>query len=479
MQLQVDEIQGIILHGYGALDDAAFLLLAIDDPARAKSWLGGLELRDSKTRPEKSDTCVNIAFTLAGLRALGLPEEQVTMFSGEFLDGMTGSDHRRRALGDHGDSAPEHWQWGKKPDEPDEIHILLMLYARDKPALSELVARHEQAFAGVRLVKRLDDALTLDKRKEHFGFRDGISQPIVQGHDKETSPGNTIAAGEFVFGYENAYGQFTARPTVVPKADPQNILPPAPDDPKRRDFAKNGSFLVFRQLKQNVHAFWHTLAEKGSGMLPGDPVQACVALASKMVGRWPSGKPLVKSPHADPGGISDDNDFMYFGNGDADGLKCPIGSHLRRSNPRDSLDPHPGTDRSIEVGKRHRIIRRGRAYGPPAAASMDPAEIIGQRDDHVDRGLHFICFNTQLGRQFEFIQHTWVNGTKFDGMYDDDDPIAGDRGSSDVLRGGTFSTQQEPVRKRITGLPRFVTTVGGAYFFMPSVSAVRYLASLR
>jgi Dyp-type peroxidase family len=288
-----------------------------------------------------------------------------------------------------------------------------------------------------------------------------------------------VAAGEFVLGYENAYGQFTNRPLMNPSDDAQDLLPPAPDDSSLRDFGKNGSYLVFRQLKQEVHDFWNVLSTKSAGMFDADPVQSCVSLAAKMVGRWPSGAPLVKAPLTDNPAFQDDNEFMYFNSGDPDGLMCPVGSHLRRSNPRDSLDPGPGSERSIEVGKRHRIIRRGRVYGPPAAASMDPADIIGRPDDGVDRGLHFICFNTQLARQFEFIQHTWMNSTKFDGSYADDDPIAGDRGDVHGSPGGTFTLQSEPVRKRVTGLPRFVTTVGGAYFFMPSIGATRYLASLR
>ncbi len=251
----------------------------------------------------------------------------------------------------------------------------------------------------------------------------------------------------------------------------------AADAPALRDLGKDGSYLVFRQLKQDVAGFWNSLAERSADVL--DRVPACIGLAAKMVGRWPSGAPLVKAPTADDPALADDNDFMYFRSEDADGLKCPIGSHLRRSNPRDALDPVPGSDRSIDVGKRHRIIRRGRAYGPPLAPSMDPADMIGARDDGAERGLHFICFNTQLGRQFEFIQHTWVNSTKFDGGYAEDDPIAGARGNGNG-NGDTGLSRFSRNRSAgaSPGLPRFVHTVGGAYFFMPGVAATRYLAAL-
>ncbi|MHC9296709.1 Dyp-type peroxidase [Mycobacterium sp. LTG2003] len=470
MTLQLDDIQGIILHGYGALDNAAFLLLGIDDVAAAKRWIGRLPLRDSTVRPEPTDTCTNIAFTPAGLVRLGLPAEHVGMLAGEFREGMTGTDHRRRILGDYDGSSPDHWRW-----DGSGVDVLLMLYGRDAEVVSGLEDRHDLSGNGFRVISRID-SLTLPGRKEHFGFRDGISQPLIDGYDAGGPAGNTVAAGEFVLGYPNAYGQFTDRPLIDPASDPRGLLPEAADDRGRRDFGKDGSYLVVRQLRQDVAGFWNSLADRSGDAL--DRVPACVGLAAKMVGRWPSGAPLVKAPTADDPALADDNDFMYFRSEDADGLKCPIGSHLRRSNPRDALDPFPGSDRSIDVGKRHRIIRRGRVYGPPLAPSMEPADLIGAADDGVDRGLHFICFNTQLGRQFEFIQHTWVNSTKFDGSYAEDDPITGPRGNGHGEAGGTFTVQQEPIRKRVTGLPRFVRTVGGAYFFMPGIAATRYLAAL-
>ena len=477
-QLPLKEIQGIILRGYGGLDNAAFLLLAVEDAKLAKNWLKTLELRNSEHKPQPTEHCVNIAFTPSGLKKLGLSDEVLGMFAGEFNEGMAGTGHRRRILGDHGDSSPERWRWGGPNN--DTVDILLMLYARDEAALRALLEREGGDFArcGLRLIEPLD-SITLPGRKEHFGFRDGISQPDIEGYSSGSAPGNTIAAGEFVLGYLNAYGQYTDRPTVKPEEDPESLLLPAPDDRARHDLGMNGSYLVLRQLSQDVQGFWNYLAENAPGKFAGDKQQACIALASKMVGRWPSGAPLVNSPDADNAQLQDDNDFMYVRSGDADGLRCPIGSHVRRSNPRDALDPVPGSERSIEVGKRHRIIRRGRVYGPPAAESMQPVDIIGTADDGKDRGLHFICFNTQIGRQFEFIQHTWVNGTGFDGLYEDDDPLMGDRGGTESHPAGAFTVQQEPVRRRVTGMPRFVSVRGGGYFFMPGIGAVRYIASLK
>lgn len=477
-QLPLAEIQGIILRGYGELESARFLLLAIGDAKLAKNWLTTLDVRNGEHKPQATECCVNIAFTAGGLKKLGLSDELLGMFAGEFSEGMAGTGHRRRILGDHGESSPDRWRWGGPNN--DAADILLMLYAGDEAALRALVEREGKDLPrrGLRLIEQLD-SVKLPGRKEHFGFRDGISQPGIEGYSDDSSPGNTVAAGEFVLGYLNAYGQYTDRPTVKPEQDPDNLLPPAPDDRARHDLGMNGSYLVFRQLRQNVHAFWNYLSANAPGKNADDKMQACIALASKMVGRWPSGAPLVKSPDADNPQLADDNDFMYVRSGDADGLKCPIGSHVRRSNPRDALDPKPGSERSIEVGKRHRIVRRGRAYGPPAADSMRPGDIIGKPDDGKERGLHFICFNTQIGRQFEFIQHTWVNSTKFDGLYEDDDPLIGDRGGTESHPAGGFTVQQEPVRRRVTGMPRFVTVCGGGYFFMPGIRAVRYIASLK
>jgi deferrochelatase/peroxidase EfeB len=216
-------------------------------------------------------------------------------------------------------------------------------------------------------------------------------------------------------------------------------------------------------------------ARRESGAVDPD---ARIRLASKMVGRWPGGAPLVESPDADDPALCDHNDFLYHRAGDAQGFKCPIGSHIRRANPRDALEPEPGSERSIEVGKRHRLLRRGRTYGPPVAASMEIPDMIARRDAPGDRGLHFICFNTDIGRQFEFIQHTWINNPKFDGLYEDDDPLVGDRGGSSGKPGGVFTMQSAPVRTRVKGMPRFSEVRGGGYFFMPGIRAVGFLGSL-
>jgi Dyp-type peroxidase family len=476
--LQVEDIQGIILHGYGRLRSACFLLLCISKPAAAKAWLNALDVRNAQLKPDHPDRCINIAFTRAGLEKLGLPEESMQQFAGEFSEGMAATEHRQRILGDVDDSSPERWQWGGTRNP--EPHILLMLYAGDPGALSALVKGQQANLSGFGLeLVTLLDSNWLPQGKEHFGFRDGVSQTGIEGFHTGLSPADMIAAGEFILGYLNAYGQYTQRPLVNPDHDPGGLLPQAPDDSRQRDLGMNGSYLIFRQLRQDVGGFWKFVHEKTKRDDGSPNPDARIKLASKMVGRWPSGTPLVKSPDADNPALSDANDFLYHGSDDRHGFKCPIGSHIRRANPRDSLEPEPGSDRSIEVGKRHRLLRRGRAYGPPVAASMEISDILAGDHASGERGLHFICFNTHIGRQFEFVQHTWVNNPKFDGLYEDDDPLIGDRGASRGQPGGTFTIQSEPIRTRVTRMPRFVQVRGGGYFFMPGIRALRFLASLR
>lgn len=475
--LQVDDIQGIVVRGYGKMAHASFLMLSIVDAARAKRWVGKLDVKPASSSSCVSQTCTNIAVTANGLRKLGLSNEKIAMFAGEFLEGMAGSDHRRRILGDFGESDPQRWHWGGPSNLG--VDVLLMCYGAERGSFEQLLADHVAALeaSGLELITRLDSN-RIPAKKEHFGFRDGIGQPAIEGHDTGAAAHNTVAAGEFILGYRNAYGQYTDRPLVEPSADPHDTLPQAPDDPSRRDLGLNGSYLVFRQLSQDVHGFWRYVDEKTRTATGASDASARLRLAAKMVGRWPSGAPLVKTADGDDATLGSDNDFLYYGAGDPDGLKCPIGAHVRRSNPRDALDPEPGSERSIEVGKRHRILRRGRTYGPPVSDSMDAEEILSSDAVDTPRGLHFICFNTSISRQFEFIQHTWINNPKFDGLYQDDDPVAGPRASSNAVTGGTFTIQAEPVRKRVTGMPRFVQVRGGGYFFVPGLRALRYLASL-
>jgi Dyp-type peroxidase family len=464
--LELNDIQGIVIRGYGNLRAASYVLFRIDDPAAARNWLQVLAntVTTGDTRPE--DTSVNIAFTSSGLRALGLAPETMAMFSQEFVDGMT-TPYRRRMLGDLGSNAPEKWMWGGPTT--DGVDLVLLLYARDGTKLTSLYDSQLTSSAGQGL-HHIATLETVDLGdKEHFGFHDGISQPLIEGLPKSVTPADTVKAGEFILGYPNEYGLYTDRPIVPPNLDRQNRLPADAGGSGNRDLGRNGSYLVFRQLRQDVPGFRRFLDEASRNADGSHNPAECTRLAAKMVGRWQSGAPLVLAPEEDNPKLANENNFSYF-RPDAQGYKCPVGAHIRRSNPRDSLDPRPGSNRSIALNKRHRLLRRGREYGNPVSATTP--QLPASPDE--ERGLHFICLSGNLARQFEFVQHTWVNNPTFHGLYDDTDPIIG----SHAEVGSTFTVQARPVRRQYTALPDFVSVRGGAYFFVPGMRALRYLSSI-
>ncbi len=434
--LDLADIQGLFARGYGDLRAAAFLLLGIEDAAAARRWLGDTAgaITTSEARPE--ERALNLAFTSSGLAGLGLAKEALAMFSNEFAAGMT-TPHRSRILGDSDENAPERWEWGR-PGGP-QIDLALLLYARDAAGLERLEQEQTRGLAAGGLVLRhrlgtsdLDDF-------EPFGFRDGISQPFVEGLSKTGPPETTVRAGEFLLGYPNEYGLYTGRPLLEASADPRKTLPRDAEGSGRADLGRNGSYLVFRQLRQDVPGFWRFL--DGATRRPdgtSDP-QAQIRLASKMVGRWPSGAPLALAPDADDESLAGANDFAYH-ELDPRGARCPVGSHIRRSHPRDSLDPRPGSSDSWAINRRHRILRRGREYG--TSLTIEQALAGG---DTTERGLNFICLNANIQRQFEFINHTWLNNPKFDGLYDDADP---DRRAVGALRRDVHDSDRRRPRAR-------------------------------
>jgi Dyp-type peroxidase family len=463
-QLEVADIQGLVASGYKKLRAASYLLLRASDPAKGRKWLAGLADRLTNAAAPVTTTGLNVAFTHGGLQRLGLAKAGLKAFPSEFIEGIA-TPHRSRMLGDIGRSAPQGWRWGGDSTKP--VDLLVMLFAVDPPTLETMQAKLVGGLADAAFETLVElDTSDLGDR-EHFGFHDGISQPVIQGLGRPAQWRDSIQPGEFVLGYSNEYGVSAARPLLNRQADPGKILPEDLEGSGAADFGRNGTYLVLRQLRQDVAGFWTFL----DGRVSIGGQGSAVKLASKMVGRWPSGAPLVRAPDHDDPTLGSLNDFAY-GNEDPDGLRCPIGAHIRRTNPRDSLDPSPGTDRAVTLVKRHRILRRGREYGPPLVS--DPAMASGPlTDDGNERGLQFICLNANLVRQFEFVQATWVASPKFDRLYDDADPIIASRGAT----GNTFTVPDEPFRHRLRELPQFVTVLGGGYFFMPGLRAVRYLAT--
>lgn len=482
--IDFSDIQGIVRRGYGSLPAACYLLISIKDSSKALPWLRDLAGQITFADLKPHEQAVNLAMTHHGLSKLELDSSILDSFSDEFRSGMN-TPHKRHILGDEGDNAPEHWLWGGPATEP--VDILLLCFAKDKSHLNTYAEYLQKGMStnGLVLLERLETETLLDG-KEHFGFRDSIGQPYIDEFNTQTTKApHPVPLGEILLGYPNGYDRYTQRPFVSVAQDPHNILSLSPEDSSQHDLGVNGTYLVFRQLFQDVPQFWKTM---GSFALetheqPDKPSkesihQEAIKLASKMVGRWPSGTALVQSPEKDDPSILDRDNFLYHAS-DQDGLKCPLGAHIRRTHPRDSLEPEPGSEKSIEFSNRHRILRRGRAYGKPFDPTMNPEKFLETIDKEaapVARGLHFICLNANIGRQFEFVQHTWANNPNFNGLYQDPDPIIGSRTMNGV-NADQFTIQKFPSRCQLDNLPSFVQTRGGAYFFLPSRRALAYLLS--
>ncbi len=464
--LPLEHIQGIILWGYGHQPEARFLMLKVETktPSDAVRWLSKLPVTSSSFDYEPTDLhTLNVAFSYSGLLALGIDKELCDSFSTPFVQGSH-SEYRARVNGDFGNNAPENWDWGS---ESKPVHIALLIYAEAKNIQTYLDKyRNESASVGLTEVTVLEGT-TLTDRKEHFGFRDGISQPIVKGSGRVEIAGNTVAPGEFLLGHLDGYANLTHTPITA----------------SGYNFGLNGSYMVFRQLAQNVEHFWKYCSEqKGT-----DPT----TVASKMIGRWPSGAPLVRHPDKDPHHkhLSDDDGFTYLApdkDNDRYGARCPFGAHVRRSNPRD-WELADSREESLEISLRHRIIRRGRPYGEPLDPKLELETMINKATSGStasdskanERGLQFICFNANLERQFEFIQQQWVDNPKFASGSSNSDPMLGQKRAPEIGLDQRAFTVQSDVRTglttRYTNLEQFVRVVGSTYFFMPSLPALKLL----
>jgi deferrochelatase/peroxidase EfeB len=390
---------------------------------------------------------LNLAFTLGGLRALGLPESAITAFPEAFRAGMAA---RSEILGDVGLDAPLHWQFGS---ERAVLSALALLYATDAGALDTRLTQ----FRG--LAERFGVGLEVQltylpaDRCEHFGFRLGRDQPNFSGDGKPRGFGRRLPAGEFVLGYRSTHEHSTR--LEVPLLRSTRPLPRVVGK-RRLDFGFGGSFLVVRKLEQDVLAF-RSLARRLADGPPGSPGVA------RLIGRWPNGAPLAAYPEAMPASWNELADFSYRAL-DPDGRRCPFGAHVRRANPRDSFDADP---RSVDA---HRLLRRSRVYGPRLAWTR-------ASDDGHERGLLFLALSADLSRQFETVQGEWLNGPKFLGLRDEVDPLLGKDlvGEQGQVISRRFTLPGFPARQRVD-LPRLVRVRGGLYAFVPSLRALGYLA---
>jgi len=486
----LDDIQGVITSSYGHLPQAAYLFVRMTTLTGARRWIEAISgsLTSSKRWPvgrdlkkEKPRTAVNVALTAEGLRACGLPEHVLRTFPAEFKDGMTSAD-RSRILGDTDESTPAFWELGGPATDP--VHAVLFLFAADEAALHALCRAQRAILAACPGVAEIPGSAQQgyrpDTATEHFGFHDGIAQPSIAGLGEEGVP-----TGEFILGYENHYGLMPPTPVVPRSLDAEAILPrlknPYHVAEDLGDLGLNGSYLAYRKLQQHVAAFWQFMSQEAARGGVMDAART-VWLAAKCVGRWPSGAPLVLTPDTDNPALGDRDDFFYAD--DADGLACPWGAHVRRAHPRDALKPYP-PPQSLRMTAAHRLLRRGRVYGPPLfdssllqrlSSSEARDALVNLKDDGRPRGIHFLCVNANLKSQFEFVQQTWCNNVHFGGLNDNPDPLLGDRRKAHE-RPGRMTIPREGGSLRTRPLPRFVTVKAGAYLFMPSLTALRFLAS--
>jgi Dyp-type peroxidase family len=437
--LELDDIQSPVLRNRPLPYFGAFLLLRIDDPTQGRELLRRLapEVVSAANWQKPADKVgISVALTFQGLKALGVPQASLESFSPEFKEGMAA---RAEAIGDLGESAPSNWE---KPLGTQDVHVVLAVVSGEETALEhrlDLARTRQHDLPGVSIIHRLDTAM-LPGVRTHFGYRDGVSNPLIEGSGSLGLPGQgpAIKAGEFILGYRDELGH----------------LPPMPQP---EVLGRNGTYVAFRKVHTHVAEFRKYLHANAKSPEEEELLQA------KFLGRWPSGAPLVLAPERDDPELAADphrnNDFGYYDE-DPKGLKCPAGSHIRRTNPRDALKD---TSTAVNI---HRIVRRGFIYGPRLPEGV-------MEDDGVDRGIMFLWAGAYLARQFEFVKSQWHNDGDFVGLTDEKDPIAGANDGT-----GKFTIPKRPVRRRLHGIPRFVTTKGGEYCFMPSIRALHWLADL-
>lgn len=488
--LETHDIQGILLSGYLHLPHSNYLFLHLNDAETAKKWLAMIipAITSAKYpigasgQPEKPVWALNIAFTAPGIEALGY---SVATFAQEFKEGIAYKSpsvasneegSRSKRLGDTHSNSPQNWEVGGSQNSPEQaIHVCLMVQTATTAELKTKGDEQRALLAsyGLNVVREEIGYLPVEDGVEHFGFADAISEPDLVGSPKRIKDAQScVEPGEFILGYLNEYQRLPATPTVAPTQDKHNNLtledhapdPELPNEDRPKDLGRNGTYMVFRKLSQDV-AQWRRY------FIENFPTEERDKMQSKFIGRWHSGAPLVRYPDADPfvGDVTGQgrvNDFCYA-SADPAGLRCPIGAHIRRVNPRDSLEDDPAE--SIKSVNRHRLLRRGALYGEKMAAGVT-------QDDGTPRGVLFLGLNCDIKRQFEFIQQTWIQRPKFNGLYDETDPVLGNHSDGNGLNNMTI--QDDPVRQRVTGLPQFVTVKGGAYLFLPSIAALCFYADI-
>ncbi|GLR92014.1 hypothetical protein [Bradyrhizobium iriomotense] len=467
----IADVQGNILRGYRK-PYVRYLILEVADPGAARRWLaasvsghgdGVPQITPYNWGKDKPDTCFNIGLTYEGLRALGTPSASLAMFPNEFIEGMTA---RALKLGDVGPSAPDNWP--KPFDEPKRIHLIATIYADKKQQLDQV---QERALAGGAL-KKLDtrEGCSFEDDAVHFGYRDNIMQPRFEGiHDRERHDDGQPRAplGTVLLGHKTNLEDLMWRV------------------PQPAALGHNGTFNAFRVLKQDVVGFEDYLDQAASDLLKHKQVDDVLApgaeakigevlklkgltrhgalrevVAANLCGRWRDGTPLALSADTpDPKLVKEK--FDYTGES-----RCPYGAHIRRCNPRGGQIVQRVANNS------RRLVRRGVPYGPLYVRTQprDPGKA------EPERGLLGNFIGASLGAQFEAMSCDWLNlGLQDPRITESNDPITG---SNDPSASWFDLPLKSGNTIRLRGLPRFVSTRGGAYTFLPSLSAIRFLGSL-
>jgi deferrochelatase/peroxidase EfeB len=526
IQLDLSDIQGNIHRPYGrfGFPHSRHLFFHIADADAGRVFVQAIRPRVTTAEPwtkseaggtivKKPAITLNIGFTYPGLKALGLPTRTLRLLPDEFIDGM---GCRSQILGDIGESAPEKWDPVWRSTALSVVHVWVSLNVGANPDGSplsvlgawtdwleglagtgvELLAGHGADGMGrwqdsKALMDTAPDGSVTVLPREPFGFMDGISDPVFRGkYQPEAEAQAAIGGGKIAEGpydIRSSWSALEAGEFILGQVDEGQELPVATQP---NDFARNGTFMAWRKLRQDVPGFCAEMKRQAGlwAQVMGvtDAVEAYETVSAKLVGRWSTGIPLIAAPtwadhqrvmadwadcigavtHTSAKQVTPERlaafgemlDGFRYGD-DLDGTKCPFGAHIRRANPRDMLDPVlSATHGATTLTNRRRILRRGLPYADPNG----------------DEGVVMMTVCASLFRQFEFVQQQWMNyGLDFDAG-NDTCPLIGNRSQSDkhVIPGSPESGGPFIA----ANLPEFVTTRGGDYFFIPSLNAIRMIA---
>jgi Dyp-type peroxidase family len=519
-ELELSDIQGIVVPGFLKPHQTLLAIRVATDVhldayraflAQLKVADGAETLKDRRLARKAADVKTRlrehhvvftaIGFTYLGLRRLVPGASEIP--SAAFKHGMA---RRSELLGDPTDPTreghPKNWIVGRMGAE---IDALIVVAGDDRGDVSKEAMQLATALTGLGVIVESQDG---DVRggdmagHEHFGFNDGVSQPGIRGRASRKSddfvtarhvdpselpaawlygyPGQELVwPGEFVFGY--------------PATSPDPLIP-GPIANCGPSWTRNGSFLVYRRLRQDVVAFWTTMRDEAARLaaLPGFDGITDVHLASLLVGRWPSGAPINRVPAGDVPALGDDalasNNFVFdadtpvlklaggktdhYPSAEADpaGITSPWAAHIRKVNPRDSASDIGGASSTLSK----RILRVGISFGE----SLPEAAKYGGAPDPAggNRGVLFLSIQSSIEEQFEFLQSRWINDESRPKMPGGHDMIVGQNGAAaDGIRrctlfGGLAQTE-------VRASSQFVIPTGGAYLFVPSLSCLRHVVS--